>query len=78
MPNLSHFSFITETANGIAAPPAMIGGAFIYALVYDIILLTITVLIFSRRVFWLLRKDYIAGRYCHRGVCRDIFLERFY
>ena len=51
VPNLSHFSFITETANGIAAPPAMIGGAFIYALVYDIILLTITVLIFSRRNF---------------------------
>ena len=51
MPNLSHFSFITETANGIMAPAAMIGGAALYALVYNIILLTITVLIFGRRNF---------------------------
>ena len=51
MPNLSHFSFITETANGVTAPMPMLGGAVLYAIVYDIILLTITVLIFSRRNF---------------------------
>ena len=51
VPNLSHFSFITETANGLTAPPSMIGGAFGYAIVYDILLLTITVVIFSRRNF---------------------------
>ena len=51
MPNLSHFSFVTETATGMTAPPSMLGGAFVYAIVYDIILLTIAVVIFSRRNF---------------------------
>jgi ABC-type transport system involved in multi-copper enzyme maturation permease subunit len=51
LPNLSQFSFITETSNGMTPPSAMIGGAIIYAIVYDVILLTITVLIFSRRNF---------------------------
>jgi ABC-type transport system involved in multi-copper enzyme maturation permease subunit len=50
-PNLSHFTFIAETANGIAAPPAMIGQAVLLAIVYDVILLAITVMIFSRRNF---------------------------
>ena len=51
LPNLSHFSFITETANGITPPAPMIGGVFLYAVIYDIILLTVTVVIFSRRNF---------------------------
>lgn len=51
LPNLSHFSFITQTANGMLAPAAMIGGATVYAIVYNVILLTTTVLIFSRRNF---------------------------
>ena len=51
LPNLSHFSYITETSNAMPAPPAMIGGAVLYAIVYDVILLTITVVIFSRRNF---------------------------
>ncbi len=51
LPNLSHFSFITETSNGMTSPPAMIGGAVLYAVVYDIILITITTVIFSRRNF---------------------------
>jgi len=50
-PNLAHFSYITETANGIAAPASMIGGAVLYALIYDVILLTITIVIFRRRNF---------------------------
>lgn len=50
-PNFSHFTFITESSNGISAPSPMIGGAFLYALIYDVILLTITVVIFSRRNF---------------------------
>ncbi len=49
LPNLSHFSFITETANGMTPPAAMLGGAILYAVVYDTILLTITTVIFSRR-----------------------------
>ncbi len=51
LPNLSHFSFITETANGMTPTIAMLGGSILYAVVYDIILLTITVVIFSRRNF---------------------------
>ncbi len=51
LPNLSHFSFITETSNGMTPPPVMIEGSLLYALVYDMIVLTITVVIFSRRNF---------------------------
>jgi ABC-type transport system involved in multi-copper enzyme maturation permease subunit len=51
LPNFSHFSLITETANGLIPSAAMIGAAVVYAIVYDIILLTITVIIFSRRNF---------------------------
>ncbi len=51
LPNLSHFSFITETANGLLPNATMLAGAAAYAVVYDVILLTVTVLIFSRRNF---------------------------
>ncbi|MEP6944772.1 MAG: ABC transporter permease [Acidobacteriota bacterium] len=51
LPNLSNFSFIANTANGQVPPAAMLGGAVLYALVYDIVLMTITVMIFSRRNF---------------------------
>lgn len=51
LPNLSHFSFITETSNGMVPPGSMIAMAAVYAMVLDIVLLTITVVIFSRRNF---------------------------
>ena len=51
LPNLSFFSFIINAAHGDAPPASLIGGAFLYALVYNGILLTITILIFSRRNF---------------------------
>lgn len=51
LPNLSHFSFIAETSNGMTPPVQMLGGGFVYALVFDVILLTLTVTIFSRRNF---------------------------
>jgi ABC-type transport system involved in multi-copper enzyme maturation permease subunit len=51
LPNFFHFSFITETANGMTPPAAMIGGAAVYAVIYDIVLLTLTAVIFSRRNF---------------------------
>lgn len=51
LPNLSHFSFITETANGIRPSSQMVGGAILYAMIYDIILVTITIAVFSRRNF---------------------------
>lgn len=51
LPNLSFFSFIINAAHGDAPPVALIGGGFLYALFYNGILLTITILIFSRRNF---------------------------
>jgi ABC-type transport system involved in multi-copper enzyme maturation permease subunit len=51
LPNLSHFNFITETANGMTPPLQMAGWAVVYAVVYDVILLTAAALIFSRRNF---------------------------
>jgi len=51
LPNLSNFSFITETSNGMTPPIAMIGSSLLYAVIYDTILLTITVVIFTRRNF---------------------------
>ncbi|MEO6654890.1 MAG: ABC transporter permease subunit [Pyrinomonadaceae bacterium] len=51
LPNFSHFSFITETSNLMTPPVSMLGGSLLYAVIYDIILLTITVVIFSRRNF---------------------------
>jgi len=51
MPNLSHFSYIRETANSIPIPPSVIGASILYAVFFNIILLTITILIFSRRNF---------------------------
>jgi ABC-type transport system involved in multi-copper enzyme maturation permease subunit len=51
LPNLSHFSFITNAAHGDAPNAALLGGALLYAVVYVVILLTITTLVFSRRNF---------------------------
>jgi len=51
LPNLSLFSFIDLAAHGEFPPVRMILGAAAYALVYIAILLTVTVLIFSRRNF---------------------------
>ena len=35
LPNFSHFSFITETANGIAPSPMFIGFSVLYAIGFD-------------------------------------------
>ena len=51
LPNLSHFSFNTNAANHEFPPASMLGGAFLYSVVYVIILLAVTTLIFSRRNF---------------------------
>lgn len=51
LPNLSHFTFITNSAYGDFPPASMIGASILYAIVYNSILLLITVLIFSRRNF---------------------------
>jgi ABC-type transport system involved in multi-copper enzyme maturation permease subunit len=51
LPNLSNFSFITDASHGSFPPARMLAGAAAYALVFDIILITIAILIFSRRNF---------------------------
>jgi ABC-type transport system involved in multi-copper enzyme maturation permease subunit len=51
LPNLSHFSFITNAAHGDVPPASMLLGSAAYAIVYVAILLGVTFLIFSRRNF---------------------------
>jgi ABC-type transport system involved in multi-copper enzyme maturation permease subunit len=51
LPNLAHFSFIANTANGQVTPLSLIGSCALYALVIDAVLLAVAVLIFSRRNF---------------------------
>ena len=51
LPNLSFYSFRINAAHGEVPPPVLLGGAFLYAIVYIGILLSITVFIFSRRNF---------------------------
>lgn len=48
-PNLSHLSFVTSSSHGNFPPSSMIFGGFLYSVVYIAIILTITILIFSRR-----------------------------
>lgn len=50
-PNLAHFTFRTEAANGISASASYLAFCALYAAVYSAILLTVTILIFSRRNF---------------------------
>jgi ABC-type transport system involved in multi-copper enzyme maturation permease subunit len=51
LPNLSHFSFIANSAHGQFPPASMIFGGVGYAIVYVAILMILTILIFSRRNF---------------------------
>lgn len=51
LPNLSFYSFITNSAHGDVPPFSMLGGATLYAVIYICILLAVTILIFSRRNF---------------------------
>lgn len=50
-PNLSHYSFRTESAYGLTPSGNLIGGAILYAIVYVSILLRISIVIFRRRDF---------------------------
>lgn len=51
LPNLSHFSFATNASHGDVPPWTMLLGSSAYAIVFDIVLIAITVLIFRRRNF---------------------------
>jgi ABC-type transport system involved in multi-copper enzyme maturation permease subunit len=51
LPNLSHFTFVTNAAHGDVPPLAMLGGSILYAIVFDAVLVAAATLIFSRRNF---------------------------
>lgn len=51
LPNLSFYSFVTNASHGDAPPVALIVSAIFYAVIYVGILLSATILIFSRRNF---------------------------
>ena len=51
LPNFSHFTFVTNAAHGELPPMSMIGGAILYAIVYNVVLMAATILVFSRRNF---------------------------
>lgn len=51
LPNLSFYSFATNAAHGEMPTTNWLGGALLYAVIYIVILLSITIFIFSRRNF---------------------------
>ena len=51
LPNLSHFTFVTNAAHGEIPPPTMLAGSIMYAVVFDAVLIAAATLIFSRRNF---------------------------
>jgi ABC-type transport system involved in multi-copper enzyme maturation permease subunit len=51
LPNLSHFTFVTNATYGDVPPASMIFGGIAYALVVNVILVTASIYIFSRRNF---------------------------
>jgi ABC-type transport system involved in multi-copper enzyme maturation permease subunit len=51
LPNLSHYTVITEAGHGITPSPAAFGVALLYAFVYIAVLLAAAILIFNRRNF---------------------------
>lgn len=51
LPNLSHYSFIINASHGDTPTFNLIGSAFLYAIVYIVILIAASIFIFSRRNF---------------------------
>ncbi|HEV2800453.1 MAG TPA: ABC transporter permease [Pyrinomonadaceae bacterium] len=51
LPNLSHYTVITEAGHGVMPSPAAFGVALVYAFVYIAVLLSASILIFNRRNF---------------------------
>jgi ABC-type transport system involved in multi-copper enzyme maturation permease subunit len=51
MPNFSHFEFARNAAHGDMPTAAMLAGAAAYAIVYSMVLLAVTSLVFNRRDF---------------------------
>ncbi|MDQ1590515.1 MAG: hypothetical protein QOG71_1142 [Pyrinomonadaceae bacterium] len=51
LPNLSHYTVITEAGHGLTPAPAAFAVALLYAFVYIAVLLAASILIFNRRNF---------------------------
>lgn len=51
LPNLSHYTVITEAGHGLTPAPAAFGVALLYAFIYIAVLLAASILIFNRRNF---------------------------
>ena len=51
LPNFSLFGFITNSAHGDFPATSLIGGAIVYAVIYSAIMISVAILIFSRRNF---------------------------
>ncbi|MDX6271463.1 MAG: hypothetical protein QOD28_2686, partial [Acidobacteriota bacterium] len=51
LPNLSHYTVITEAGHGLSPAPAAFAIALLYAFVYIAVLLAASILIFNRRNF---------------------------
>jgi Cu-processing system permease protein len=51
LPNLSHYTVITEAGHGLTPSPAAFGVALLYAFIYIAVLLAASILIFNRRNF---------------------------
>jgi Cu-processing system permease protein len=51
LPNLSNYSFITPAAHGRSPEPGFLLLAFVYAIVYIVVVLAASTLVFSRRNF---------------------------
>jgi ABC-type transport system involved in multi-copper enzyme maturation permease subunit len=51
LPNLSHYTVITEAGHGLTPSPAAFGVALLYAFIYISVLLAASILIFNRRNF---------------------------
>jgi ABC-type transport system involved in multi-copper enzyme maturation permease subunit len=51
LPNLSHFTFVTNASHGDVPPAGMLFGSILYAIVFDAILIAAATIIFSKRNF---------------------------
>ncbi|MCA1629505.1 MAG: ABC transporter permease subunit [Acidobacteria bacterium] len=51
LPNLSHYTYITDASHGVTPSPSAFAAAVLYALLYDAVLLVAATLIFNRRNF---------------------------
>ena len=51
LPNLSHYTVITDAGHGVTPAPAAFAAALLYAFVYIAVLLAASILIFNRRNF---------------------------